>query len=214
MRNKPISLKQNGGGGGNRKREPEVPLTTYASANRTQRRRRARAGRGWRSREARPRPDLTTRQCQTVPHHGGGLRAELRLDHGVVSSSIACDSAAGTRSASAALSHDCFQTKTPHWLTTGSNPSSICNWAGAVGRRRGISMALYSGNERRICVLAAAACLLAALAPASARAQSCAPSNLQINHDADLANDCASGLCVERVCVDTVYRVVTICGHG
>jgi hypothetical protein len=75
-------------------------------------------------------------------------------------------------------------------------------------------MALYSGNERRICMLAAAACLLAALAPASARAQSCAPSNLQINHDADLANDCASGLCVERVCVDTLYRVVTICGHG
>jgi hypothetical protein len=75
-------------------------------------------------------------------------------------------------------------------------------------------MALYSGNERRICVLAAAACLLAALAPASARAQSCAPSNLQVNHDADLAKDCASGLCVERVCVDTLYRVVTICGHG
>src|SRR5882724_4857863 len=36
------------------------------------------ASRGWRSREARPRPDLATRQCQTVPRHDGGLRRKPR----------------------------------------------------------------------------------------------------------------------------------------
>src|SRR5712664_3298025 len=183
-----------GGGGGNRTREPEVPLTPYPSPiARNAAEERAQAEVGGAGNHARVR---IWRRASAKPCHSmvAAFGAELRLDHGVVSSSIACDGAAGTRSASAALSHDCFHTKRrpAHWLTTGSNPSNICSGAGAVGRRRGFRMALYSGNERRICMLAAAACLLAALAPASARAQSCAPSNLQINHDADLANDCAS----------------------
>src|SRR6266851_2742872 len=78
MRNKPTSFEKKGGGGGNRKREPEGPIAPYPARNRTQRRRRMKASRGWRSREARPRPDLATRQCQTVPRHDGGLRRKPR----------------------------------------------------------------------------------------------------------------------------------------
>jgi len=51
---------------------------------------------------------------------------------------------------------------------------------------------------------------LALLAAGPARAQAtCAAAGAQINRDADLARDCAAGVCVERVCVDTVYRRAT-----
>jgi hypothetical protein len=35
-----------------------------------------------------------------------------------------------------------------------------------------------------------------------------------LNHDIDLSRDCSAGLCVERVCVDAVYRNLILCGHG
>src|SRR5712691_6743250 len=60
----------------------------------------------------------------------------------------------------------------------------------------------------------AAAALVAIGAAAPAQAQTCPPAQLQLNHDADLANDCATGVCVERVCINTLYRTITICGHG
>jgi hypothetical protein len=60
-----------------------------------------------------------------------------------------------------------------------------------------------------------AALAFALLAAAPARAQTtCASNASQLNHDRDLAADCAAGLCVERACVDTLYRVATLCGHG
>ncbi|MBS2024221.1 MAG: hypothetical protein JST92_17605, partial [Deltaproteobacteria bacterium] len=49
--------------------------------------------------------------------------------------------------------------------------------------------------------------------PANA-AGTCATASSQVNHDWDLARDCASGTCIERVCVDTLYRQATLCGHG
>ena len=56
---------------------------------------------------------------------------------------------------------------------------------------------------------------LLATSPARAQqAQSCSASQSQLNHDAGLASDCASGICVERACVSTLYRSITICGHG
>ena len=55
---------------------------------------------------------------------------------------------------------------------------------------------------------------IAVLLPLAARAQTCAPSQIQVNHDADLARDCSAGICVERACVDTLYRRITVCGHG
>src|SRR5260221_12966098 len=56
--------------------------------------------------------------------------------------------------------------------------------------------------------------LIAALLPSATRAQTCAPSQIQVNHDGDLARDCVSGICVERACVDTLFRRITVCGHG
>jgi hypothetical protein len=50
----------------------------------------------------------------------------------------------------------------------------------------------------------------------AARAQTCSASSAQaeLNHDAQLVSDCAAGVCVERVCPDTTYRTLVICGHG
>jgi hypothetical protein len=58
-----------------------------------------------------------------------------------------------------------------------------------------------------------AAAMLSAPTPAHAQSN-CAPGTAQLNHDRDLARDCASGLCVERACVNTLYRSATLCGHG
>src|SRR4051812_43290350 len=53
------------------------------------------------------------------------------------------------------------------------------------------------------------------LASTESRAQAvCGTSQSQVNHDHDLPRDCATGLCIERVCVDTLFRRATVCGHG
>ena len=60
-----------------------------------------------------------------------------------------------------------------------------------------------------------AALLPGLLVALPARAQTtCSPAGAQVSHDSDLAADCAASLCVERVCVDTLYRRATVCGHG
>ncbi len=64
-----------------------------------------------------------------------------------------------------------------------------------------------------LAVLATLAAALLSAAPAHAQS-TCAPGTAQLNHDRDLARDCASGLCVERACVNTLYRLATLCGHG
>jgi Collagen triple helix repeat (20 copies) len=43
--------------------------------------------------------------------------------------------------------------------------------------------------------------------------QACVSASVQAN-DADSGSDCKAGICIERVCVDTVFRLATICGHG
>jgi len=50
--------------------------------------------------------------------------------------------------------------------------------------------------------------------PGAAQAQTCSNLRAASNHDFDPAKDCATGICVLRVCPDTTYRVMTICGHG